>query len=212
MCLFILPENKKAWLLPRPKTLSSQENIWVQLQKTKEKAARLGDNFEKSFVLAERVGFEPTVPLPARLFSRQVPSTTRAPLQILNGCPYRYTASRIVHMRTTQRKGDIAVAQAIATFTRMGFDVALPLTESAAYDIIVDDTDNLQRVQVRYSSGKEVDLRRIHSNSKGYVVKKAAADIYDWLYILKPTGEEYLIKECLHSRRSIRPKLEHRLM
>jgi hypothetical protein len=52
VCLFILPENKKARLLPRPKTLSSQENIWVQLQKTKEKAARLGDNFEKSFVLA----------------------------------------------------------------------------------------------------------------------------------------------------------------
>jgi site-specific DNA recombinase len=74
-------ENKKARLLPRPKTLSSQENIWVQLQKTKEKAARLGDNFEKSFVLAEREGFEPSVPLPARLFSRQVPSTTRPPLR-----------------------------------------------------------------------------------------------------------------------------------
>ena len=115
-------------------------------------------------------------------------------------------------MRTTQRKGDIAVAQAVATFTKLGFDVALPLTESAAYDIIVDDTSQLQRVQVRYCGGVEVDLRNIHSNSKGYVVKKPIANIYDWLYVLKPTGEEYLIKECLHSRRSIRPNADHRLI
>jgi hypothetical protein len=40
-------------------------------------------------------------------------------------------------MRQTQRKGDIAVAQAIATFTRMGYDVAVPLTESAPYDLVV---------------------------------------------------------------------------
>jgi len=41
-------------------------------------------------------------------------------------------------MRTTQRKGDTAKAQAIATFTKMGFDVSLPMTESAAYDLVVD--------------------------------------------------------------------------
>ena len=108
-------------------------------------------------------------------------------------------------MRTTQRKGDIAVAQSIATFTRMGYDVALPLTESAAYDIIVDDNQGLHRVQVRYTSTKEVDLRRIHSNSQGYVVKKTKANAYDWLYVLFAKGEEYLIKECLDGRRSIKP-------
>ncbi len=32
--------------------------------------------------LAERVGFEPTVPLPVRQFSRLLPSTTRSPLLI----------------------------------------------------------------------------------------------------------------------------------
>jgi hypothetical protein len=42
-------------------------------------------------------------------------------------------------MRTTQRKGDLATARAIARFTWMGFDVAIPLTESAAYDLVVDD-------------------------------------------------------------------------
>ena len=53
--------NKKARLLPRPEAQSPQENIWVLLRKTKEKAARMGDNSEKSFLLAEREGFEPSV-------------------------------------------------------------------------------------------------------------------------------------------------------
>ncbi len=116
------------------------------------------------------------------------------------------------HMRNTQRKGDIAVAQAIATFTRLGYDVALPLTESAAYDILVDNAYGVHRVQVRYSSGKEVDLRRIHSNSKGYVVKKTKINVYDWLYILKADGREYLIQQCLNARRSICPQEHHLLL
>lgn len=111
-------------------------------------------------------------------------------------------------MRDTQRKGDIAVAQAIATFTRLGFDVALPITESAAYDILVDDAKGIHRVQVRYCSGVEVELRRIHSNSKGYVIKKTRRNAYDWLFVLKDNGNQYLIKKCLDGRRSVRPSSE----
>lgn len=108
-------------------------------------------------------------------------------------------------MRLTQRKGDIAVSQAIATFTKFGCDVLLPLTESAAYDVVVDYRGVLYRVQIRYSSEKDVELRRIHSNAKGYVIKKTKTNAYDWLYVLKPDGNEYLIKECLEGRRSVRP-------
>ena len=108
-------------------------------------------------------------------------------------------------MRDTQRKGDIAVTSSIATFTRLGYDVSLPVTDSAAYDVVVDDCTGLYRVQVRYFSGVEVELRRIHSNSRGYVIKKTKTQAYDWLYILKSSGEEYLIKQCLDGRRSIRP-------
>jgi hypothetical protein len=98
----------------------------------------------------------------------------------------------------------MAVAQAIATFTRLGHDVAVPITESAPYDLIVDCDDGLKRVQVRYTSCSrgQVDLRRIHSNGSGYVVKKTKPDAYDWLYVLNDRGEEFLVKECLHTRRS----------
>lgn len=112
-------------------------------------------------------------------------------------------------MRTTQKKGDLAVAQAIATFTRLGYDVSLPITESTAYDIIIDASGKLYRTQVRYSSIQDVELRRIHSNSQGYVVKKTKKNAYDWLYILFPNGKEYLIKQCLDGRRSIKPRDEH---
>jgi hypothetical protein len=108
-------------------------------------------------------------------------------------------------MRTTQRKGDLAVAQAIATFTRLGFDVLLPVTESVAYDIVVDELGKLYRVQVRFSSSKDVELRRIHSNSQGYVIKKTKKGAYDWLYVLFPDRKEYLIKKCFDGRRSIKP-------
>lgn len=106
-------------------------------------------------------------------------------------------------MRETQRKGDIAVSQAIASFTKKGWDVALPFTESAAYDLIVDIESELKRVQVRYVTGNCVDLRRIHSNSTGYVVKKSKPNAYDWLYILRADGKEYLVKKCLSGRRAV---------
>lgn len=114
-------------------------------------------------------------------------------------------------MRETQRKGDIAVSQAIATFTKLGYDVALPLTESAAYDVLVDDGSRIYKVQVRFSSERDVELRRIHSNSRGYVIKKINVPSYDWLYIFRPTGEEFLIKKCLLGRRAIRPLELHRI-
>lgn len=101
---------------------------------------------------------------------------------------------------------------AVATFTQLGYDVSLPITESAAYDIVVDDGEGLHRVQVRFTSGVEVDLRRIHSNSKGYVVHKTKEKAYDWLYVLKGGSEEYLIKKCLDNRRSIRPAASQLLL
>ncbi len=116
-------------------------------------------------------------------------------------------------MRETQRKGDVAVAKAIHTFTAMGYDVAKPLTESAAYDLIVDTGEGLFRVQVRYwgGTGRAVELRRIHSNAQGYVVKKTRPGAYDWLYVLTAEGHEYLIRECLAGRRSITPHEGFRL-
>ena len=87
----------------------------------------------------------------------------------------------------------------------MGYDVSIPLTESAAYDLVVDDGQLLTRVQCKFSGSprREVDLRRIHSNSAGYVVKRTRAGSYDRLYILDGGDAEYLVKKCLAGRRSV---------
>jgi hypothetical protein len=90
----------------------------------------------------------------------------------------------------------------------MGWDVAIPLTESAAYDLIVDDGDGLHRVQCKSVATRDVDLRRIHSNSTGYVVKRVTVDSYDWLRV-SPDGREFLYKECHAGRRSVTPTANH---
>jgi hypothetical protein len=99
----------------------------------------------------------------------------------------------------------MATSRAIATFTAMGYDVSIPLTESAAYDLVVDDGRHLVRVQCKFASDRrrQVDLRRIHSNSAGYVVKRTPEGSYDWLYVLDGGDSEYLMKECLADRRSV---------
>lgn len=112
-------------------------------------------------------------------------------------------------MRTTQRKGDTATAQAVATLTAMGWDVSIPLTESAAYDLVVDDGTGLHGVQCKFASTSDVDLRCIHSNSQGYVTKTPPPGSYDWLYVLRPDGTQFLVKECLAGRRSITPRAQH---
>jgi hypothetical protein len=87
----------------------------------------------------------------------------------------------------------------------MGYDVSIPLTESAAYDLVVDNGQELVRVQCKFANEqrRQVDLRRIHSNSSGYVVKRTVPNSYDWLFVLDGGGAEYLIKTCHAGRRSV---------
>lgn len=113
--------------------------------------------------------------------------------------------------RSTQRKGDTAAARAIFVFTELGYDVAVPLTESAPYDLIVDTGDQLVRVQVKYTSRSEVDLRNVHHTAKQRVVKKYERGAFDWLFVYWPAHGDYLIKTSLAGRCSIRMQDDFRL-
>ena len=124
--------------------------------------------------------------------------------RLLNCCPYSYSDMVNYMKRETQRKGDLAKAKSIATFTAMGYDVAVLITESAAYDIIVDTPEGLQRVQVKYTSTDGVDLRKIHSNSTGYVVKLQGGNDYDLLYVFHPVLGEFLYRKCLEGRQNVK--------
>ena len=56
--------------------------------RAKKKALRYVLNSCRALMLAERVGFEPTVVLPLRLISSQVHSTTLPPLLCVEACEY----------------------------------------------------------------------------------------------------------------------------
>ena len=58
------------------------------LQATEKEKPRYQIDSRVSFVLAERVGFEPTVVLPLRLISSQVHSTTLPPLLCVEAFDY----------------------------------------------------------------------------------------------------------------------------
>ena len=54
--------------------------------------------------------------------------------------------------KNSKKQGDAGLGQAIAYFTLKGYDVALPLTDSADWDLIVEIDGVLKRVQVKTSS------------------------------------------------------------
>lgn len=102
----------------------------------------------------------------------------------------------------TQVKGDLAVSRAIFIFTTLGYNISVPITESAQYDLIIENGEGIFKIQVKYTSKDQIDLRRIHSNSKGYVVKKYTGG-FDWLFIYHADKGDYLIKESLINRSTI---------
>lgn len=54
--------------------------------------------------------------------------------------------------KNSKKQGDAGLGQAIAYFTSKGYNVALPLTDSADWDMIVEIDGSLKRVQVKTST------------------------------------------------------------
>jgi hypothetical protein len=71
---------------------------------------------------------------------------TTSPLFLLN------TVGGNSMFKNSKKQGDAGLGQAIAYFTSKGYDVALPLTDSADWDLIVEMEDGLKRIQVKTSS------------------------------------------------------------
>ena len=56
---------------------------------------------------------------------------------------------RIIRRADPRRQGNAGLGIAIAFFTASGWNVSVPLTDSQAYDLVVDDGEGLKRVWVR---------------------------------------------------------------
>ena len=70
--------------------------------------------------------------------------------------------------KNSKKQGDAGLGQAIAYFTSKGYDVALPLTDSADWDLIVEFNDGLKRVQVKTSSQlSKTGIMKFNADVKG---------------------------------------------
>lgn len=95
-------------------------------------------------------------------------------------------------------QGDEGLGIAIAYFTRVGLKVAIPLTDSQRYDLIIDDGQRLQRVQVRTTTMKRgrgyvVHLRTIGGNKSQVITRAFDPSDYEWLFVVCGDGTAYLI-------------------
>jgi hypothetical protein len=70
--------------------------------------------------------------------------------------------------KNSKKQGDAGLGQAIAYFTMLGYDIALPLTDSADWDLIVEMEDGLKRVQVKTSSQiTDTNVMKFNCDVKG---------------------------------------------
>lgn len=95
-------------------------------------------------------------------------------------------------------QGNAGLGIAIAYFSRIGLSVAIPLTDTQRYDLIIDDGDRLQRVQVKTTTMKQghgylVHLRTVGGNKSQVNVRPFHPSDYDWLFVVCGDATAYLI-------------------
>lgn len=100
--------------------------------------------------------------------------------------------------KNSKKQGDFGLGIAISYFCRNNYTVAIPLTDSQDYDLIVEN-GTLQRVQVKTTGFKSrynkfiINLRTMGGNQKGYWCKKIDKTKVDVIFILTSENEMYLI-------------------
>jgi hypothetical protein len=100
--------------------------------------------------------------------------------------------------RNTKKQGDEGLGCDIAWFTSRGYTVCVPLTDSQAYDLVVDDGD-VRRVQVKtttYRRNKHfsVSMTIKGGNRSGIgKIKRFDSSAVDYVFIVTGDGCKYLI-------------------
>jgi hypothetical protein len=92
-------------------------------------------------------------------------------------------------MAESKRKGNLAEVEVIRHALRQGYRVAIPLGEDAPYDLVVDRSGSLERVQCKYvkSDGRSVTVRCRSTN--GWATHKYTADEIDWIATFDATTD-----------------------
>jgi hypothetical protein len=116
-----------------------------------------------------------------------------------------------VNTEVAKLQGNIGVARAIYEYTKKGFVVLTPLSDSSKYDLVVDMNGTLLKVQVKTSrmtsksGGYVINLKTSGGNTSHNTIRKREDSDYDLLFVLTETGKCWSIpsKELGEARNSI---------
>lgn len=111
----------------------------------------------------------------------------------------------------SKKQGDIGMCYAMAYYSKMGYTVSVPITDSQDYDLIVETSNKeIKRVQIKTTYSKSeygiymVNLRTNGGNKSGNSSKKMDKEYIDWLFVLADNGDTYNIPtSSIESTRSI---------
>lgn len=106
--------------------------------------------------------------------------------------------------KNSNQQGNVGLAYAIAYYSRLGYIISIPLTDSQDYDLVVDNYKQLLKVQVKttkflapngnYVVNLTTNSKRIVSSNKVITFDKNSCDI---LFILTDNGVCYSIPRNL---------------
>ncbi len=93
-------------------------------------------------------------------------------------------------MHEKKFKGDVGLTYAIARLTELEWNVSIPISEHAAYDLIAEKDGKLKRIQVRYTTPTKgvlrVKLRSTWSDKNGTHVRNREKTDWDVLAVFNP--------------------------
>jgi len=117
---------------------------------------------------------------------------------------------RLADMKNSRQQGDVGMAIAISWFARNDYCVAIPLTDSQDYDLVIERDNQFSSVQVRTTYYKkpngiyQLNLRVSGGNRSGTgKTKHIDPDVVDYLFAVTNDGEMYLIPTGAIEARSI---------
>ena len=91
----------------------------------------------------------------------------------------------------TRKQGNAGLGIAIAYLSRIGVEVAIPLTDTQRYDLIVVHDQGMERVQVKTTTMRDAryghyraTVQCIGRNNTGTVRRKFDQTDYEWLFVV----------------------------
>ena len=97
-----------------------------------------------------------------------------------------------------RKQGNAGLGIAIAYLSRIGVDVAIPLTDTQRYDLIIVHHEGMERVQVKTTTLKQwgnyvAHLRTIGGNKSQVKTRLFDPTDYEWLFVVCGDATAYMI-------------------